>query len=124
MRRDIHSILGDRIREERKRAGLTMESLAEAAGISTSFLAYIETKNKKASLETIEKLANALRIPVAELFMTVPGPKKDAVYSAAQSFAQLVRDKSLDEIRTALEVAKTTLNGMSATREKRYNSKR
>jgi len=121
MRKDIHSILGDRLREERKRAGLTMEKLAELAGISTSFLAYIETKGRKASLATIEKLAYALRIPVAELFKTLPGPGKDAVYNATKAFAQLVRDKSPDEIRTALEVAKTTLNGISGVREKRRN---
>ena len=119
MPKDIHAILGDRIREERKRAGLTMEKLAELAGISTSFVAYIETKGKKASLATIEKLANALRIPVAELFKTVPAPKEDAVYNATKTFAQLVRDKSPGEIRTALEVAKTTLKGISSVREKR-----
>ena len=124
MRRDIYVILGDRVREERKRAGLTMEKLAELAGISTSFVAYIETKGKKASLATIEKISNALRIPVADLFKTVPGPGKDAVYNAAQSFAQLVRDKSQDEILTALEVAKTTLAGISGVREKRRGRSR
>lgn len=118
MRKDIHSILGDRIREERKRAGLTMERLAELAGISTSFLAYIELKGRKASLATIEKVANALRLPVADLFKTVPGPENDAVYNATKTFAQLVRDKSPDEIQTALEVAKTTLKGISGVREK------
>jgi len=119
MRRDIHSILGERIREERKRAALTMEELAELAGISTSFLAYIETKHKKASLETIEKIADALRIPVADLFRTVPGPNKDSTYNATQAFAHLIRDKHPEEVKTALEVAKSALKGMSATREQR-----
>lgn len=123
MRRDIHSILGDRIREERKRAGLTMEQLAEAAGISTSFLAYIETKGRKASLETIQKLAEALRIPLADLFKTAPAPEKDSIYNAAQTFAQLVRDKSPEEIRAALEVAKTALKGISGVKEKRPSRK-
>lgn len=107
MRKDIHSILGDRIREERKRAGLTMERLAELAQISTSFLAYIETKGRKASLATIEKLAYALRIPVAELFSTVPGPQKDAVYAATRQFAQLLRDKNAAETAGILEVARS-----------------
>lgn len=86
--------MGDRIREGRKHAGLTMEKLAELAGISTSFLAYIETKGRKASLATIEKLAEALRIPVARLFETAPGPGKDAVYAATRQFAQLIHDKN------------------------------
>ncbi len=118
-RRDIHAVLGERIREERKRSGLTMEKLAELSGISTSFLAYIETKRKKASLETIEKIAAALRLPVADLFKSMPGPKKDLVYDAARAFAHLIRDKRPDEIETALEVAKTALKGMSGTRDRR-----
>lgn len=117
--RGIHAVLGERIREERKRSGLTMEKLAELSGISTSFLAYIETKRKKASLETIEKIATALRLPVADLFRTVAGPKKDAIYDAAQAFAHLIRDKRSKEIEAALEVAKTALKGMSATRDRR-----
>lgn len=113
MRRDIHSILGDRIREERKRAGLTIERLAELAGISTSFLAYIETKGRKASLETITKLAQALRLPIAELFKTVPGPRQDTIYDAARNFTLLIRDKGPEEIQAVMEVAKATIKGMS-----------
>ena len=65
--------------------------------LSSSFLAYIETKGRKASLETIQKLAQALRIPVARLFETAPGPGKDAVYEAIQQFAQLILDKTAKE---------------------------
>jgi len=119
MRKDIHAVVGGRIREERQRAGLTMEKLAELAGISTSFVAYIETRGKKASLETIEKVANALRIPVADLFRTIPGPNKDYIYNAAQNFAQLIRDRNPDEIYAALNVAKTTLNSIARTKRKR-----
>ncbi|MDQ7774186.1 MAG: helix-turn-helix transcriptional regulator [Elusimicrobiales bacterium] len=118
-RRDIHAILGDRIRQERKRAALSMERLAELAGISTSFLAYIETKRRKASLETIEKIAAALRIPVAELFTTVPGPRKDSAYDAAQVFVQLIRDKKPGEIETALEIARSALKSMSVNRDRK-----
>lgn len=118
-RRDIHAMLGDRIRQERKRAALSMERLAELAGISTSFLAYIETKRKKASLQTIEKIASALRVPVSELFAAMPGPNKDEIYDAAQVFAHLIRDKRPEEIEAALEVAKSALKSLSATRERR-----
>ena len=87
---------GDRIREERKQAGL--------AGISTSFLAYIETKGRKASLETVRELAEALRVPVARLFETAPGPGKDAIYAATRQFARLLRDRSAAETAGLLEV--------------------
>jgi len=97
MPRNIYDIVGERIREERKKAGLTIERLAELARISSSFLAYIETKGRKASLQTIQKLAEALRIPVAKLFETALGPGKDAIYAATQQFAQLIRDKNAKE---------------------------
>jgi len=103
---NIYDIVGERVREERKKAGLTIERLAELAQISSSFLAYIETKGRKASLETIQKLAEALRIPVARLFETAPGPIKDTVYEATQQFAQLIRDKTARETSGILEVAK------------------
>jgi len=106
MSKNIYDIVGERIREERKKAGLTIERLAELAQISSSFLAYIETKGRKASLETIQKLAEALRIPVAKLFETAPGPGKDAVYEATQQFAQLILDKNAKETSGILEVAK------------------
>ncbi|MCX5786025.1 MAG: helix-turn-helix transcriptional regulator [Elusimicrobia bacterium] len=107
MPRNIYDIVGERIREERKKAGLTIERLAELAQISSSFLAYIETKGRKASLQTIQKLAEAMRIPVARLFDTTPGPGKDAVYAATQQFAQLIRDKTANETAGILEVAKS-----------------
>lgn len=119
MAKNIYALLGDRIREERKRAGLTIEKLAEVAGISTSFLAYIETKGRKASLETVEKLAKALRLPIADLFKTAPGPRKDAVHDAAMGFAQLIREKSPAEIHTALEVAKAALKGIATTKSRK-----
>jgi transcriptional regulator with XRE-family HTH domain len=105
--RNIYDIVGERIREERKKAGLTIERLAELAQISPSFLAYIETKGRKASLETIQKLAEALRLPVARIFETTPGPGKDAIYTAMQQFAQIIRDKNSAETTGIIEVAKT-----------------
>ena len=50
MPKSIYDILGDRVREERKKAGLTIERLAGLAGISPSFLAYIETKGRRPAL--------------------------------------------------------------------------
>ena len=107
MPKSIYDIVGDRVREERKKAGLTIERLAELARISSSFLSYIETKGRKASLETIQKLAEALRIPVARLFETAPGPGKDTIYEATQQFSQLIRDKNAAETAGILEVAKS-----------------
>ena len=54
--------LGKRIRELRRSSGLTQEVLAEKCGISASFLGHIERGTRKASLDTVVKLANALHV--------------------------------------------------------------
>lgn len=107
MTKNIHAIVGERIREERKKANLTIEQLAEMSGISSSFLGYIETKGRKASLETIERVAKALRVQVGDLFRTVQGPKKAAAGDASLRFVYMVRDKSRAEQDAILDVVKT-----------------
>lgn len=52
--------LGLRIRRQRKLLHLTQDQLAERAGISVSFLGHIERGSRKAGLETLVLLANAL----------------------------------------------------------------
>ena len=54
--------LGERIRQQRTLAKMTQEKLAEKAGISLSFLGHIERGNRKASLETIVNICNALKV--------------------------------------------------------------
>lgn len=111
--KDIYEVVGECIRQERQRAGLTLEQLAERADISSSFLAYIETRGRKASLETIQKLADALKIPVADLFKNLPEPKKDTASDAARQFIHLVRDRSDGETAAILGVVRATIGAFS-----------
>ena len=107
MRKDIYLHIGGRIRQERQRAGMTMQRLAQLADISPSFLAYIETHGRKASLETVDSLAAALRIPVAELFRDAPQEKEDAVVlMAATKFRALVRGLNDRQLSAVLESVK------------------
>jgi transcriptional regulator with XRE-family HTH domain len=77
---------------------MTMQKLAALSGISPSFLAYIEHNGRKASLETIDRLAGSLQIQVHELFMDLPEEsKEDALSVGCARFKSLVR--GLDERR-------------------------
>ena len=53
---------GIRVKEERKKARMTQEQLAEKAGVSFAFVGHIERGTRKASLDTVVKLANALKV--------------------------------------------------------------
>jgi transcriptional regulator with XRE-family HTH domain len=93
-REDIYAVLAARIRGEREAAGLTIEQLAERAGIGASFLGLIETRERKPSLATVAAVADALGIPVAALFRDVPVRRGGEAYKFAQQLASLVRDKT------------------------------
>lgn len=54
--------LGMRIRDYRKKLRWTQERLSEMAGISLSFLGHVERGSRKASLETIVAICNALNV--------------------------------------------------------------
>ena len=50
------AILGRRIREQRKQKGLTLEKLAEMAGIGSIYLGEIERGKKMPSINTFIKI--------------------------------------------------------------------
>jgi transcriptional regulator with XRE-family HTH domain len=63
----MYTALGKKIRKARQARMLTQETLAEKSGISASFLGHIERGSRKASLETVINLANALGVGANEL---------------------------------------------------------
>jgi transcriptional regulator with XRE-family HTH domain len=59
--------LGDRIRRLRRNRELTQEELAKRSKISPSFIGHIERGTRKASIETLVCIANALQCGLDEL---------------------------------------------------------
>ena len=59
---------GQRVRDLRKKKGLTQEQLAEMAKIDHSYLNAIEAGRKNPSLKRIAKLARVLEISLPEFF--------------------------------------------------------
>lgn len=58
----LYKNLGAKIRHLRNSKKLTIAQLAELAGIDDYYLGEIERAEKKASLDTLSKLANSLDI--------------------------------------------------------------
>ena len=63
-------LLGKQIRRRRQALGWTQEQLAEAIGVSTSFIGHIERGSRKASIDTLVELANALEVSADYLLST------------------------------------------------------
>lgn len=60
-------LIGKRIQEVRKQQEMTQAELAALADMSDSYISYIETAKKQASLESLVRISNALGITVDEL---------------------------------------------------------
>lgn len=58
----MYKKFGERVRGQRILAQLTQDKLSQLSGISLSFLGHIERGTRKASLDTVVKLANALKV--------------------------------------------------------------
>src|SRR5262252_7935170 len=81
--------LARRIRALRERLGITQEELASRCGISVSFASLLERGQRSPSYETLLQIAEALEIPLAELFRTPSGPSyDDPYYSRLLDFAR------------------------------------
>lgn len=59
--------LGPKLRHLRRAAGRSQQQLARAAGLSRNFVAQIERGESQPTVATLERLAVALSVPIAEL---------------------------------------------------------
>lgn len=107
--KNLFEILGKRIKEERKKRGLTQERLAELAGISNNFISYIESGRKTASLKTIKKIADILELPLSELFEGVSLPKKTETDYTTKQILYLIHDKSPSTKKLFLRLCQTVV---------------
>lgn len=64
----MRELLGARIKELRKREGVTQEQLAEKVDLATRYISLIEVGRSTPSLETVENIAAALGVEVKDLF--------------------------------------------------------
>lgn len=73
---DFLSRLGRRIRELRRSRGWSQERLAHTVGISRTFMGTVELGQKQASLWTIYRMARALGVSPAEVFVPAAGDRE------------------------------------------------
>lgn len=70
---EIAKFVGQRIRNYRVQQKLSQEKLAELSGCHPTYIGQLERGEKNATLESIEKIASALGIPLSKLFEKLDG---------------------------------------------------
>lgn len=66
----LKDVFKENVKYYRKQLKLTQESLAKLSGVSTNYIGEIERTGRKATLETIEKVANGLNIDPSLLLVS------------------------------------------------------
>ena len=75
--KDIKFIVGQRIRSYRVQKHLSQEQLSELADCHPTYIGQLERGEKNATLESIQKIANALNITLSQLFEKIEETQND-----------------------------------------------
>jgi transcriptional regulator with XRE-family HTH domain len=76
--------VGERIREERTKRGVSLRSLARDVGVSASLISQIETGKCRPSVSTLYALTTALGVSIENVFES-PGAGRSGLAAAAAS---------------------------------------
>ena len=109
---DIKKKLGVRISQLRMKAGMTQAKLAEGADLSIDSISRIERGNRAPSLESLEKIAEALGIDLAEL-LNFRGRELKALAEGPPECLELwnlLKNKKRDQIKKVYDIAKIALS--------------
>jgi transcriptional regulator with XRE-family HTH domain len=86
---DLPKLIGERIRNFRKEKGLSQEELAHIANLHTTYIGQLERGEKNATLESVEKVANALGISLENLFRSIRSSPDSQEYTLSQIITRL-----------------------------------
>ena len=89
--------VGERLRELRRFRRCTLKTVADRSGLSESFLSQVERGRSSASIASLRKIAEALGVPMADLFEPdgVPARKCCAERTVRPSPSGVLGKKSL-----------------------------
>lgn len=99
-----YKVLGERIREERKRIHLTQAQLANEVGISDTYMGAIERGERSLTLDTLVKLANRVGVTIDYLLTDFVDGSNESIID---EFKQIIDNQPLDRKVMALQVLRT-----------------
>lgn len=102
----ILNTLADNMRRLRKIKHLTQEELAYRCGLHPYFIGLIERKTKTPSLQSLEKLANALNISPAELITGYNTNENKLKNARENEIIQTMKNLSSDKADALLMILK------------------
>ena len=108
----IKKIFGVRLFQLRNEAGITQARLAERTNLSVDSISRIERGERAPSLESLEKISNALKIRMSELF-NFDGQEITALSESpfeSLELWKLLKSKRPKQVKKITEIAKIVLD--------------
>ncbi|WP_339181811.1 helix-turn-helix transcriptional regulator [Paenibacillus sp. FSL R5-0701] len=105
-------MVGYRIRTLRKERNITQESLAEKADIHSTYISDIERGERNISMETLEKIINALDVNPVELFRIegIEGlEERSSRRELTDALNSFLLGRNIEEVKLVLRLAKDVL---------------
>ncbi len=99
-------LLGRRIRNLRKRKGITIAELAEMAEISQKHLGEIELGKQNPTIETIERISHIFNMSLSELFDFEHHVEPDTI---RDELAKLIEETGEDQLQKLYRVFKSII---------------
>jgi transcriptional regulator with XRE-family HTH domain len=104
---DVYGRVGARIQALRKAHRLTQNKLAERAEVGVSYLVKVEGGVRKARLEVLERISNAMGEPLWRLFadQRISAADEKRWHGEANKLVAILPRLSADDLRAVLGVA-------------------
>ena len=104
----------DRLRETRKRSGLTQMQIAEKLGITAQSYSQYETGKRQPKAETLKRIADALGVLPGDL-------RQDGFYPTSQEIAAMKRGAESVTDERRLEIEEKRLSNLIDRKKKMLN---
>jgi transcriptional regulator with XRE-family HTH domain len=107
--RKIRDVLAENLKEKCRLKGLTQEQLAEKAGVSSHYIAMVETRKTFPKPEMLERFAKTLGIEPYQLF-TVENDPNEPYERLQKKIVTEMKHMAIDLKQTVKETVRETIN--------------
>ena len=100
------SIIGQRLKEARKKKNLTQDKLSEKMGVSIAYLSKVETGKVHINLERLSQICSILNITEGEILNGVSNNSNSYLH---YEFNELLKKSSPKNLKIAYKILKSIL---------------
>ena len=94
---DLAKNIGKRLRSYRLQVGYSQEKVAEISGCHPTYIGQVERGEKNATIESIERIASAINVPLSKLFDKLDNESNQGTDIPAKCYDLLLTKSKLEQ---------------------------